>query len=94
MPAVLQRVTQRLRMWRGESFADSAKGVPYLQRILGLRWDHALAERVITDAILSVDEVTGVTAVSVSLDAQDRTVRYAATVSTIHGSGAVADALQ
>jgi len=35
--SVAQRLTQKLRLWRGEWFLDRQAGFPYLQQVLGQR---------------------------------------------------------
>ena len=86
LESVRQRVTQRLRMFRGEYYLDTRQGVPYIDDILKHNYDEALANRVITDTILSVQDVTGVTDISLSFVSATRELTYNANVQTIFGN--------
>lgn len=60
LESVIQRVLQRLRFFRGSWFLNALAGVPHLSDVFGHQFDPTLAERTLTDAILSVDDVESV----------------------------------
>lgn len=86
---VRQRVIERLAFWRGEWFLDARQGVPYLTEIFTRPASADLAESVITAEIRSVEGVTDVTEVEVSIDTDTRRLSYAARVSTAYGTAEV-----
>lgn len=64
--AVGQHARQRLSTFDGEWFLDTTVGVPWLNQILGKRYDPALAESVVKASLLATDGVTEITSFSVS----------------------------
>lgn len=82
--SVRQRVEQRLRFWSATWFANQRAGVPYLGDVFLTRQDGALARRAVTDAVLSVPDVTGVRDIETELTA-DRRWRYHAVADTVYG---------
>lgn len=66
--AVGQHVRQRLKTFKGEWFLDTEAGVPWLEQIMGKRYDPALAEAVVKAEILNTHAVTEITSFSVSFD--------------------------
>lgn len=72
--AVGQHVRQRLNTYEGEWFIDTTAGVPWLKKILGQRYDPALAEAVTKASILGTDGVTEITSFSVGFDRATRGV--------------------
>lgn len=64
--AVGQHVRQRLKTFYGEWFLNTEVGVPWLDRILGRRYDPALAEAVVKAEILNTPGVVEITSFSVS----------------------------
>ena len=89
LEAVRQRVIQRLRLHRGEAFLAANVGVPWHQEILGQSGASGLANQIITDEILGVRDVTGVSNVVISLDRSTRRLRFTAEVDTVHGPAPV-----
>lgn len=73
-----------MRFFRGEWFLNAEEGVPYLSDLLGDRLDIGLVESVIRNQILAVEDVTGVSNVTVT--ESHRVFRFGATVSTLFGS--------
>jgi len=66
--AVGQHVRQRLKTFSQEWFLDNAAGLPWLDQLLGKRYDPALAEAIVKAEILDTDGVTEITSFSVSFD--------------------------
>ena len=91
--SVRQRVSQRLQMFRGEYYLDTRAGVPYIDDILRHNFDEELAIRVISDSILDVTDVTGVSDVVLSYDADSRTLTFSATIQTLFGRTSVGGAI-
>ena len=83
--SVRQRVVQRLQMFRGEYYLDTRQGVPYIDDILKHQYDENLARRVVTDAILSVEDVVSVSDVALNFNADTRTLSWTSNVQTIFG---------
>lgn len=63
--AVGQHVRQRLMTYEREWFLDTTAGVPWLDEIMGRRYDPALAEAVVKAEILDTDAVVEITSFSV-----------------------------
>ena len=83
---VRQRVLFRLRFWLGQWYLLAHDGVPYRPEIFQRPTTVGLAAAVVSDQIRSLDEVTGVSRVSATIDPLTRRMTYQATVSTPHGS--------
>lgn len=66
---IAQRVMIRLRMGRGEWFADVNEGTPWFQEIIGVKGGDAVAEVVLRDRVLATPGVTAVDSLTVTLDA-------------------------
>ena len=66
--AVGQHVRQRLQTYSREWFLNTQVGVPWLEEILGYKYDPALAESVVKAEILNTDSVTAITSFSVGFD--------------------------
>lgn len=66
--AIGQHVRQRLKTFSGEWFLDTTAGVPWLDEILGRRYDPALAETVTKAEILDTDGVREILTFAVSFD--------------------------
>lgn len=73
--AVGQHARQRLQTYSGEWFLDTTCGVPWLDQILGRKYDPALAESVVKAELLSTDGVTEVKDFAVSFDKDTRGLR-------------------
>ena len=83
--SVRQRVVQRIRFRLGSWFLALLRGTPYSPEIFGRQSVLGLATRTITDTILGVEDVTGVSGIESTLNADARIMSYSATVSTIYG---------
>lgn len=73
--AVGQHIRQRLQTFIGEWFLDTAVGVPWLDQILGRKYDPALAEAVVKAEILKTDGVVEITSFAVSFLKETRGLR-------------------
>lgn len=83
--AIGQHIRQRLKTYQGEWFLDVRVGVPWLDQILGYRFDPTLAEAVVKAEILSTPGVTEILSFSVKFDTVTRNLTaYAITVLTIY----------
>ena len=87
--SVVQRVTQRLRFWRGEWFLDTAEGIPYIADVIGHDVNIELAKQAITAQIRTVPDVLSVDNVQVGFDFRTRTLLYSATIKTEFGAATV-----
>lgn len=72
--AVGQHARQRVQTFAGEWYLDTTAGLPWVQQILGKRYDAALAEAVVKSEVLNTDGVTEITSFSVSFDRASRGV--------------------
>lgn len=70
--AVGQHVRQRLMTFIGEWFLDKNVGVPWLNRIMGRKFDPELAEAVVKAEILKTDGVAAITSFSIAFDKTNR----------------------
>jgi len=80
-----QRIQQRLRLWLGEHFINRLAGVAWRQIVFARPASAALAEQVVTAVIRSVDGVTGVEDVRVTVDRRTRVATVSARVITDDG---------
>jgi len=74
--AVGQHVRQCLMTYRGEWFLNPDIGVPWIQQVMGRRYDPSLAEAVLKAAVFSVDGVTEITSFGVSFARDIRNLDY------------------
>ena len=94
LPALVQRVEQRLQFWLGTWFLNRHQGVNYRSDVFGQRQFIGLAQQAITDQILSFEgEVTGVDDITVELDNDTRVMTYLARVSSIYGQTSISGEL-
>ena len=70
---VAQSIRTRLRWWRGEWFLDTARGVPYLEQLLGKGVSLDTIRSVLRREIEQVAGVTRVTSIEIT---SDRATRY------------------
>lgn len=64
--AIGQHVRQRLKFFEDEWFLDRTAGVPWLQQILGQKYDPALADALVKAEILDTSGVISISSFSVS----------------------------
>ena len=91
--SVRQRVVQHLRYWLATWYLNRLGGIPYLPDVVGSLSTPEIAKRIITDAILSVTDVTGVSNVQVLYERDIRELSYSAEVATIYGDVMIEDVL-
>lgn len=72
--AVGEHVRQRLQTYAGEWYLDVTIGVPWLEDILGRKYDPALAEAVVKAEILNTEYISGITGFSISFNKATRGV--------------------
>lgn len=78
-----QKLTQRLKMFYGEWFLDTSRGVPYFGNILGERNENNIVVQLLTDEILKESEVTNVFNINSSLI--NRKFSYSCDILSIYG---------
>jgi hypothetical protein len=88
--AVAQAVKTRLRLLRGEWWADLTEGLPLFQRILGRR-DLEEARRAVKERIASTPGVIAVSSLEVTMDG--RRLEIKGTVTTEYGTTTITEAL-
>ena len=80
--AVRQRLAERLRLWLGDWYLDTALGLPYLDDILQGDEYVSVARNIIRSAAGEVQGVAQVDNVTVSLDREKRRASIVVTVTT------------
>jgi len=78
-----QKLTQRLKMFYGEWFLDTTRGVPYFGNILGERNENNIVVKLLTDEISKESEVTNVFNINSSLI--NRKFSYSCDILSIYG---------
>lgn len=73
--AVGQHIRQRLQTFLGEWFLDTGVGMPWLDQILGKKYDPALAESIVKAEIMKTDGVVSIESFSVSFLRETRGLR-------------------
>lgn len=81
-----QKIVQKLRFFRGDWFLNSQEGIPYYQNILVKPSDAGFVTSILNNAITEEVEVTGLGAVTSSLDPVTREFFYSVQVQTIFGT--------
>jgi len=82
--AVGLRVTQRLRLFRSESFMDTTAGIPYYTNILGKNIKLDLVSSILETEIYKQLYVTTVEDVFISQDSETRELSFSATVTAFN----------
>jgi len=82
---VAQGIRTKLRLFLGEWFLDTTKGVPYFEEIFSGVYDHARIESVLRAQIRSQSGVTEITSFSTSFDRAGRALTVNFEVDTIYG---------
>ncbi len=83
--AVAQRLRGRLGLGRGEWFADTLAGIPWVQEILGQRGAEAAAENILRAAITTCPGVAALERFTLSLDRATRHATAAFRARTVDG---------
>lgn len=84
--AVAQRLRGRLGLARGEWFADTSLGVPWVQTILGQRGSERIAETILQAAITSCPGVGALESFTLALNATTRHAAVTFRVRTVDGA--------
>ena len=79
---VRQRVVETLKLWRGEWFLDTTRGVPYADEIFRRPAVAGLISSAISSRIRAVDGVTGVPSVTSTFNPATRVYSLRARVGT------------
>lgn len=82
--AVRQRLSTRLRLWRGEWALDRSVGVPYLTRILG-KVPQSAVEATLRSVITSCPGVATLDTFALTVDGATRSARLTFGVTTADG---------
>lgn len=88
LASVRERVRERLLFLAGEWYSDSRLGTPYESQVLGRSYNPSITRQALDAAVISVDGVTGISDVSMEVDA-GRVLRYRARIGTPYGNGEV-----
>ena len=91
--AVAQAVLTRLHLWKGEWFVDVSDGTPYMQDILGKRYQRKNPDSVIKSRILGTPGVTEITSYDSRFDGETRSFTVAATINTAYGAATISETL-
>jgi len=70
-----QRLTQKLRLWRGEWFLDRRAGFPYLQQVLGQRPRPEVVSSLLRQTITNDPDVRDVERINLEYDDAARDLR-------------------
>lgn len=84
--AVAQRLRGRLGLARGEWFADTSIGVPWVQTILGQRGSERIAETILRAAITSCPGVAALESFTLALNTTTRHASVTFRVRTVDGA--------
>lgn len=90
--AVGQAVLTRLRLWKGEWFADMAEGTPYNEEVLGKKRLES-ASFTIRRRILETQGVLSIETFSFIRDEATRSFFVTATINTIYGETSLSEVL-
>jgi len=84
--ALVQRIENKLLLYRGEHHLDTRAGTPYIQEILTRQVNTQLIESIIRESILSVDGVQSITSLRINYDKTSRKANIEFSASTIYGA--------
>lgn len=90
---VAQAVMTRLRLWRGEWFADNTAGTPWLTHVLGERTSE-IRDSVIRSRIIGTPGVNRLIDYEATVDVDTRHMTVAAEIDTIYGQTRFAQELK
>lgn len=82
---VAQQIKVKLLTFLGEWFLDTTWGVPYLEYILVKQPNQELIKQILSEQILSVDDVKSLNALELDYQVKDRTLIINYEVSTEYG---------
>jgi len=91
-PAVIQKVRQRFRFFKGEWFLDQRLGIPFLQAIFIKSPSQLLVNAIFQQVLAGTPGVASVTSFSSSLDRPSRTLTVDFVAPLVDGSQVVAQA--
>ncbi len=85
-----QKLRIRFNFWRGEYFADTRLGVPYIRQgtslgILGEKWDEPTFNAIMRNVILTTPGVASLRSYAVTFDRQTRTASLVFTAILVNG---------
>ena len=83
--AVAQAIMTRLKLLKGEWWEDLEDGLPLWQSILGMRTPKAVIDRIIQERVLGTNNVTGISNLSSSFEADTRSYTFYCVVDTAFG---------
>jgi hypothetical protein len=90
--AVGQAVLTRLRLWKGEWFADTEDGTPYNEQVLGKQQIES-ASFAIRRRILETQGVLSIETFSFNRNETKRSLFVTATINTIYGETTISEVL-
>ena len=92
LPGVAQLIRIALGMFQGEWFLDLSTGMPWVQSILGSKYNNAQMLNIFRSTILAVTGVAGLASLTASFDGQTRMMTVNFEAVAVFG-GTVADSL-
>jgi hypothetical protein len=91
--AVAQAVMTRLKLWKSEWFVDTSDGTPYMQDVLGKRFQRSNPDSAIKSRILGTPGVTEITSYDSTFDGNTRAFSVTATINTFYGAATISETL-
>ena len=84
--ALVQRLTEKLRLFRGEWFLDARAGVPWVRDVLGSKSPRGEVVRgAIRQPILDDDEVIDITDFDIDFIGQSRQLEVSMDIESVYG---------
>jgi hypothetical protein len=87
-PSIVQAIQKKLRLIKGEWFADTSAGVPYYEEVWIKNPVPEHLEQIFKDAILSVEGVNSVVSLDLDYDNETRTLTVTFEADTVDGAAA------
>lgn len=93
--ALAQRLTEKLRLFRGEWFLDTRIGVPWFRDVLGSKSPRGeVVQGAIRQPILDDDEVIEITRFEIDFDGDTRKVRMDMGIRSVYGDQQILETLE
>ena len=86
LESLRQRVIEHLKLFRGEYYLDTSRGIPYFDEVFTRPVQPGMVSAVISSGILEKSpEVTGIKDIRLTFDTPSRSVIFEVTVDTVYG---------
>lgn len=89
LESLSENLDQRLKLFKGKYFMNTAEGVPYFEEIIKKPVDPDLSASVLNAEILKESEVTNIRDVVAGLDRETREFSYSSVIESIFGTAEV-----